>query len=162
MDVKFCPYCSKVLPIQAFMTRHGSAYGYCRPCMTLYQRARAFGNIEKKPVQCGICGVYFITGVKPVVDHSHVTKRFRDFLCTNCNIGLGQFKDSPERLQKAIEYLAKHPDDLSLVGVPIKVESEVELEVNDKTPLELHESNECGGAKNKCRFHLLEQGVTNF
>jgi hypothetical protein len=35
------------------------------------------------------------------------TNQFRGILCYYCNLGLGQFKDSGERLQKAIAYLAK-------------------------------------------------------
>jgi hypothetical protein len=29
-------------------------------------------------------------------------------LCTGCNIGLGGFRDDPERMLKAIEYLRHH------------------------------------------------------
>lgn len=158
-DTKFCPYCNKILPIQAFMARTGAAYGYCRPCMTLYQRARTYGNLDKKPLQCGICGVIFLTGVKPVVDHSHVTGRFRDFLCGNCNKGLGFFKDSIEKLQKAIEYLTKHnatPIESDTVELEIIPEEE---DLTDKTLLELHELNKCGGIENKCRFHLIDVGL---
>ena len=40
------------------------------------------------------------------VDHCHTTNKVRGLLCSNCNHGLGQFKDSPKLLQRAIEYLS--------------------------------------------------------
>lgn len=41
------------------------------------------------------------------VDHCHTTGHIRGLLCDNCNIGLGKFKDDPEFLQVAIEYLTR-------------------------------------------------------
>jgi 5-methylcytosine-specific restriction endonuclease McrA len=39
------------------------------------------------------------------IDHDHKTGQIRGILCRWCNTGLGQFKDSEERLTKAIQYL---------------------------------------------------------
>jgi hypothetical protein len=39
------------------------------------------------------------------VDHCHDTLKIRGLLCSNCNHGLGHFKDSPKLLQRAINYL---------------------------------------------------------
>lgn len=59
---------------------------------------------------CGICGDKGFSMAKRyknqiVVDHDHTTGKVRGLLCHNCNRGLGLFKDSVERLQKAVEYL---------------------------------------------------------
>lgn len=43
--------------------------------------------------------------MKLFVDHCHKTGVVRGLLCNNCNVGLAQFKDSPEILNKAISYL---------------------------------------------------------
>lgn len=42
------------------------------------------------------------------VIHCHEKDKFRGWLCGNCNIGLGNFKDNVEILEKAIEYLKQN------------------------------------------------------
>ena len=42
-----------------------------------------------------------------VVDHNHITGKVRGLLCTNCNAGLGWFKENTEYLKEAINYLEK-------------------------------------------------------
>lgn len=58
-------------------------------------------------ITCAICGI----ATKLVRDHDHTisgkitAESFRGWLCTNCNVGLGMFANSPERLSRAIQYL---------------------------------------------------------
>lgn len=52
---------------------------------------------------CAICNDDISS--KPYVDHNHATGKVRKLLCHPCNSALGLFKDSPELLQKAAEYL---------------------------------------------------------
>lgn len=52
---------------------------------------------------CAICSAEL--GDSPNRDHDHTTGDFRGLLCTNCNVGLGMFRDSIELLQNAIAYL---------------------------------------------------------
>lgn len=52
--------------------------------------------------RCKICDVES-SGL--VVDHCHNSGEIRGLLCPNCNKGLGLFKDSPERMERAAQYL---------------------------------------------------------
>ena len=39
------------------------------------------------------------------IDHNHKNNKVRGLLCSNCNLGIGFFKEDKEFLSKAIEYL---------------------------------------------------------
>lgn len=77
---------------------------------------RMFGmsieEYDKKLAQqngvCAICGGTCVSGKRLAVDHNHTTGKIRDLLCGNCNGGLGKFKENPDIMLKAIEYLRKH------------------------------------------------------
>jgi hypothetical protein len=60
--------------------------------------------------QDGVCAICKNEcSVKPslAVDHDHITGKVRGLLCSNCNNGLGRFKDNVELLSNAIGYLNK-------------------------------------------------------
>jgi len=40
-----------------------------------------------------------------VLDHDHKTNALRGMLCSECNFGLGKFKDDEALMKKAIWYL---------------------------------------------------------
>jgi hypothetical protein len=58
--------------------------------------------LESQGGGCAICGTWEL---HLAVDHCHTTGIVRGLLCRNCNHGIGNFKDSPERLASAIAYL---------------------------------------------------------
>lgn len=62
---------------------------------------------QEQEGKCAICGTSCPDHGKMglVVDHCHKNGHVRKLLCTHCNKGIGQFKEDPEILQKAIEYL---------------------------------------------------------
>jgi hypothetical protein len=65
--------------------------------------------------RCAICGKEesaVIRGktVSLAVDHCHRTGKIRGLLCSSCNPGIGNFMDSIELLQSAIDYLRRNSD----------------------------------------------------
>lgn len=57
--------------------------------------------------KCKLCDIHQSSlGVSLAVDHDHTTGKIRGLLCTTCNRALGLFKDSPELLDKARQYLS--------------------------------------------------------
>jgi hypothetical protein len=58
--------------------------------------------------KCAICGKDLVFGKETHVDHDHDSDVVRDLLCNFCNLGLGQFKDNPDILEKAASYLRRH------------------------------------------------------
>lgn len=74
--------------------RRKSLYGVDAP--TVAARLRAQDGA------CKIC----LTGAAEHLDHDHGTGLARGLLCGNCNRGLGLFRDDPDRLERAIAYLA--------------------------------------------------------
>jgi hypothetical protein len=60
----------------------------------------------KQDAGCAICGVsQSDKGARLSVDHDHLTGMVRGLLCRACNRSLGGFKDDPELLRRAAEYL---------------------------------------------------------
>lgn len=55
---------------------------------------------------CAICREAFVR--RPRIDHCHSTGENRALLCDRCNLGLGHFKDNPERLEAAAAYIREH------------------------------------------------------
>lgn len=43
--------------------------------------------------------------VQAVTDHDHSTRKFRGVLCHGCNRGIGLFKDCPDWLESAADYV---------------------------------------------------------
>lgn len=60
--------------------------------------------VESQGNACAIC-----KEVKKLhVDHDHITGEVRELLCHGCNTSLGGFKDDPELLEAAADYIRRH------------------------------------------------------
>ena len=60
---------------------------------------------------CAICRTALLGHARerdaPQVDHDHDSGVIRDILCRNCNTALGNFKDDPATVGKALAYLER-------------------------------------------------------
>lgn len=64
-----------------------------------------YDQFEKQGGKCILCGSAGVGGKGLVFDHNHATGEPRGLLCGLCNGGLGYFRDDPELLIKAANYL---------------------------------------------------------
>jgi hypothetical protein len=106
--------------------RYGNPQYYCKKKSTaknLKRRIYTFGDGDTIPFDeavaarlrlykeqnglCAICKRDEDTAGTLCLDHCHTTGEIRGLLCTDCNLGLGRFKDSPENLKAASEYLTR-------------------------------------------------------
>ena len=80
----------------------------CKRCIRKQtQEASALKRVHLYPADClcQLCGTY---SESLHLDHNHKDGSFRGYLCANCNQALGKFKDSINKLKKAIAYLEQH------------------------------------------------------
>ena len=107
--MKKCNRCGDSKPLNKFNKSRKHYRGYCKSCENLKRKNNLYKvNTEMYHTdKCMICGTE-----DPgrncesfCIDHCHDTGQIRGLLCHSCNIGLGNFKDSIETLEKAIKYL---------------------------------------------------------
>jgi transposase-like protein len=64
--------------------------------------------LSQQDFKCVICKKDWTAEDKFARDHDHETGKWRDILCRTCNLALGGFKDDPELLRNAAEYVERH------------------------------------------------------
>jgi hypothetical protein len=98
-------HCTVCLPLQK-QERNARRVSRSANAAAIIAKMRA--DQENK---CKICGIPEEKAPRGrlAVDHCHETGQLRGLLCNNCNVGLGQFKDNPNLLTAAIEYLQSSP-----------------------------------------------------
>lgn len=125
--MKICSKCHVSKALDDFYTSRGKRYPSCKACHNAHQRAYRQANAEKVReqvrknyikrtygitpevwetllrIQGGVCAI--CEEREPVwVDHDHRTGLVRGLLCKPCNWGLGQFRDDPAVLNRALMY----------------------------------------------------------
>lgn len=118
-----CLHCAEALPAEKNMraiycsaackTKRRVADGRASEAALRFYFKRRYGLTpdqvdEMAAAGCGICGTVEWSGrhSRPHVDHDHKTGRVRGILCSECNTGLGKFRDDPELLRRALQYLS--------------------------------------------------------
>lgn len=109
-----CCDCGRLLPVSEFNPCRRNTISkiesYCRSCKRDQRIHREYGLspsdhadiVATAKGRCQICRRKTRT---LVVDHDHATLIVRGVICRKCNSGLGFFRDSPETLERAIQYL---------------------------------------------------------
>lgn len=89
-----------------------AAYRYKRDHQLKSQFGISLNDYEKiLESQGGVCAICKERPEETLaVDHCHSTGIIRGLLCASCNNGLGRFKDDPELLVAAIDYLSIEED----------------------------------------------------
>jgi hypothetical protein len=118
--MKKCGGCGVFKPIADFGTHvSGIARSECRPCRVdrnyneVLRRKYGLNRcdyeviVETQDGRCAVCAETLTTRQHTHVDHCHETGRVRGILCKNCNNGLGMFRDRPDILRTAAEYLER-------------------------------------------------------
>jgi hypothetical protein len=119
-----CTRCKKQKPatLEFFPPHNKKRNGldsWCRECRSSYRSEINRGafrsvisdehlkEIKKSTLECVICG----SSEPLVVDHDHASGKIRGLLCNHCNRGLGHFRDDPQLLEFARQYLLASADD---------------------------------------------------
>lgn len=100
-------YCSRACKDRAY-TASGDTAKRVRKSYFKVRYDLTVEQVEEMAAKgCAICGTVEWNGrhKRPHVDHDHKTGRVRGILCSECNTGLGKFKDDPTILEAALAYL---------------------------------------------------------
>lgn len=118
---KVCTSCMEWHKDEDYHANGGGLRSQCKDCRSVSTRSTKYtlpdnwiqDTFEDQDGLCAICGEEdpFL-----VIDHDHSCCPgtwacglcVRALICRDCNFGLGHFHDDPDRLTRAIEYLAEH------------------------------------------------------
>jgi hypothetical protein len=79
----------------------------CRACGNIVSKERQALKEEHPPppsgTPCDCCGKID----RLFIDHDHATGAYRNWICRNCNVGLGMLGDCEEGILQALSYLQR-------------------------------------------------------
>ena len=136
-STKVCNRCENEKPLEDFYRHKKCTGGYmhqCKECMKAHANSRRQSPEAKELARdnflrrtygitaedydvmyadqdgsCAICKTHQLELDRTLfVDHCHETGNVRGLLCSQCNSGLGMFKDNTQALLDAVEYLEKN------------------------------------------------------
>jgi hypothetical protein len=107
MTRKYCAYCGKRKNKKSFpkhIMYKDKLDTRCKNCIKKQNKVRDKLHKEAplKPEVCECCGK---VPYKWVLDHDHSNDKFRGWLCSRCNEGLGKLGDNLDGIIKATNYL---------------------------------------------------------
>lgn len=124
---KKCACCGEVKSVADFgkhWNQHDKLNARCRRCHRNANLVRSYGitiedyeeMLDGQHFRCAICGKHASdeSDRDLSVDHCHKTGKIRGLLCQVCNCGLGWVGDDPSVLLRAVAYLQKHSEKISV------------------------------------------------
>lgn len=123
--MRTCKTCNEEKQLSEYYNNGRWKQGSCKPCLIKKNNKVAQKNHLKRKYNlsleefneklqnqnycCALCGKTQEEEKSNLcVDHDHETGKVRDLLCRVCNRALGLFKDNPQLLRLAAEYIEKH------------------------------------------------------
>jgi protein-arginine kinase activator protein McsA len=110
-ETRFCRKCGEEkdlidfhVPYYGKNNKEGRSYT-CKSCKKEHVGVVSRLKDKNPPPKNKVCDCCGDASDNLHLDHDHLTKKFRGYLCVNCNHGLGKFNDQIHRLEKAIDYL---------------------------------------------------------
>lgn len=109
-ELKICRICLQEKNVDEFYKDRGAIYSRCKNC--LKNEKKILHTLRKtappKPDRCECCKK--IVEKKMCLDHYHDSAKFRGWVCTPCNVGIGLLGDNLNGIINAVNYLLSRKD----------------------------------------------------
>ena len=111
--IKPCSACHLDFPREHYQSRAtrqqpNKISSRCRTCTGQAKRAAKYDlslEMMQELLAPGVCDICLLPCTALEVDHNHNTGVVRGVLCGPCNTGLALFRDQPDVLRRAAEYI---------------------------------------------------------